>query len=507
MAEESRVRKNAVANLIGNGWSAVMALAFVPIYIKYLGIEAYGIIGLFATLQAWLAVIDLGLSQALCREMALLRGGAREPRLVVELLYAVELIYFGLMALIVASAYVGADWTASHWLNVGTLPVGATAAALFLVGLAIALRFIGGLYRSALIGLQDQIPLNVVTVVFATLRGAGVIAVLAWISPSLYAFFAYQSILAALEALSLRLVVRSTLPRVAAARRFSLEPVRGVARFASGFAAIMFCSLLISQADKVIASAMVPLTDFAHYALAAALAASLNLAVLPINNAFLPRLAQLAASEQAIVQTYHRFAQVVSITAAPLTLVGALFAYPLILAWTRSAETAEATAPILSVLLIGTLINLIVSVPYLSQVALGHTRFVAVSNAVAALFFVPAVIAAILIFGVIGAAWAGLLLNVGFIAVGVPLLHSSVLKGIGWQWLTRDVVPPLFAAAVVALSVKALASVLPSTPAMGVGVALGAVSAATLAAALATTIGRSLLAEFVLRTLAVRGSA
>ena len=53
-----------------------MGFVFVPVYISYLGIEAYGLIGLFATLQAWLSLLDLGLSPTLNREMARLRGGA-----------------------------------------------------------------------------------------------------------------------------------------------------------------------------------------------------------------------------------------------------------------------------------------------------------------------------------------------------------------------------------------------------------------------------------------------
>ena len=41
------LKRNTIANYLGTGWAALMAIAFVPLYIKYLGIEAYGIIGLF----------------------------------------------------------------------------------------------------------------------------------------------------------------------------------------------------------------------------------------------------------------------------------------------------------------------------------------------------------------------------------------------------------------------------------------------------------------------------
>ena len=47
------LKRNVIANYLGQGWKALMELAFIPIYIKYLGIEAYGVIGIFALLQSW----------------------------------------------------------------------------------------------------------------------------------------------------------------------------------------------------------------------------------------------------------------------------------------------------------------------------------------------------------------------------------------------------------------------------------------------------------------------
>jgi len=50
----SILKRNIIANFAGQGWTALMALAFVPLYIKFLGIEAYGLIGFFAMLQGTL---------------------------------------------------------------------------------------------------------------------------------------------------------------------------------------------------------------------------------------------------------------------------------------------------------------------------------------------------------------------------------------------------------------------------------------------------------------------
>ena len=58
------LKRNLIANYLGQGWTALMGLAFIPLYINYLGIEAYGLIGLFAVLQGWLVLLDLGMTPA-----------------------------------------------------------------------------------------------------------------------------------------------------------------------------------------------------------------------------------------------------------------------------------------------------------------------------------------------------------------------------------------------------------------------------------------------------------
>jgi len=74
-----------------------MALLFIPLYIKFLGIEAYGLIGLFMTMQALFMLLDMGLGATVNREMArlsVLPDKAQEMR---DLVRSLEVIYcFGL---------------------------------------------------------------------------------------------------------------------------------------------------------------------------------------------------------------------------------------------------------------------------------------------------------------------------------------------------------------------------------------------------------------------------
>ena len=62
--------------------------------------------------------------------------------------------------------------------------VGAVADAIALMGIVIALRFVEGIYRGALMGLQRQVFFNAFNALNATLRAAGAVAVLIWVSPT-----------------------------------------------------------------------------------------------------------------------------------------------------------------------------------------------------------------------------------------------------------------------------------------------------------------------------------
>jgi O-antigen/teichoic acid export membrane protein len=74
----SSLRYNLVANFGGSAWTALMGFLFVPLYIKFIGIEAYGLIGLFFVMQALFAVMDMGLSATASREIARLYRTARD---------------------------------------------------------------------------------------------------------------------------------------------------------------------------------------------------------------------------------------------------------------------------------------------------------------------------------------------------------------------------------------------------------------------------------------------
>jgi len=64
------LKANIIANISGTAFTALISIIFVPFYLKYIGAEGYGLIGIFASVQTVLYLLDSGLSTTLNREIA-----------------------------------------------------------------------------------------------------------------------------------------------------------------------------------------------------------------------------------------------------------------------------------------------------------------------------------------------------------------------------------------------------------------------------------------------------
>jgi O-antigen/teichoic acid export membrane protein len=494
MSDAVSVQKNIVANFVGSAWSAIMGLVFIPLYIRYLGMEAYGLIGVFALLQAWLVLLDAGLTPTLNREMARFEAGMHTPQSIRDLVRSVEMVYALIAAFIVIGVALAAPWMATGWLKVETLPTVTVVEVLSVTGLVVALRWLGGLYRGAINGLQRQVWLNGCTAVFSTLRGLGVVGILAWVSSTILAFFIYQGALAALETLVLAVQMRRLLPVPSEAARFRWSSLRKVWRFAAGMSVITVLAILLTQMDKLLLSKLLRLTEFGYYTLASTVAGALYLLISPISNATYPRLTELVARGEtsALAESYHKFSQLITLMIVPAALVLSLFAGHVLMLWTRDVTTTASVAPLVSLLVIGTMFNGLMYTPYTLQLANGWTRLTVTANAVSVLLLAPAIYIGVSAYGATAAAVIWIILNMGYVAVALPVMHRRLLRAEMWRWYGQDVFVPGLAAFAAAGFVRLLAPV-PALerPFESIAVLAAAAVAALGAAIVATPLGRS----------------
>jgi len=112
----SSVSRNVATNLAANVAVALLSFVFVPIYIYTLGVEAWGLIGFFVSLQVLLSLFDLGLGSSLTRELARLSTAASPAEASRNLTRTLECIYWCVGVLIALIIWSIAPWLAKHWL-------------------------------------------------------------------------------------------------------------------------------------------------------------------------------------------------------------------------------------------------------------------------------------------------------------------------------------------------------------------------------------------------------
>jgi len=450
------LKKNTIANYLGQGWTALMGLSFIPVYIHYLGMEAWGLVGFMSMLQAWFTLLDMGLTPTLSREMARFQAGAHSAQSIRDLLRSLEVIYGGVAAAVAGVVWFGAPWVAGHWLNATELSAASVTQAIGMMGLVLAARMVEQVYRGAIQGLQRQVWLNGAQSALATLRWGGAVGVLAWVDSSIEAFFWWQGFISLLGVATLARQTYHWLPPGERRSRFELAALVRIRRFAGGMAATTFLALLLTQVDKLLLSKLVSLEEFGYYVLAASVAGALYFLVTPVSSAVAPRLTELVArsEQQALIDTYHRASQWLAAVLVPAALMMAAFAEPLLYAWTGNVDLANRTAPLLVLLALGTLCNGLMYVPYMAQLAHGWTGFAVRMNLVAVGFIVPAILWAVPRFGAIGAAWAWLALNAGYVLVGMHFMHRRLLPGEKWRWYRDAVFKPLAIGSIALLMVR-----------------------------------------------------
>ncbi|BCX12102.1 MAG: hypothetical protein KatS3mg067_1040 [Thermosynechococcus sp.] len=253
------LKRNLIANYVGQGWAAVMGVLFIPVYIHQLGIGAWGLVAFVSTLQAWLLLLDLGLTPTISREMARYTGGQHTPASILGLLRAFETVYLGIALLVCIGVAVAAGWIAEWWLGDDGLPKAHVLAALQISGVLLAGRLLEQSYRGALRGLQRQVWLNVVDGALATLRWGGA-ALLVSFLPKVEAFFAWH---AGISILSVAVLYRKTHRLLAISGKqkphADFRLLWSIRHISGGMAMITLLALLLTQVDKLLLSKLLTL--------------------------------------------------------------------------------------------------------------------------------------------------------------------------------------------------------------------------------------------------------
>jgi O-antigen/teichoic acid export membrane protein len=360
-------------------------------------------------------------------------------------LRTLEIVYWGISIILALTIFLSAPWIAHTWIQADGIPEKVIESAVKSMGLALSLQYPFKLYQGGLMGLQRQGVSNAILAGMGILRGLGAIFILWFISTTIQAFFVWQILINIVQIGLSASFLWISIPRSLHPPHFKVEVLSKIWRYATGMTIITILSTLLIQMDKMLLSKVLPLKDFGYYALAGMVSQVPLLFSGPITNAVFPQFTQLFTinDNNNLIRLYHRTCQLLSILAIPAGVILALFSKEIVYLWTGNAITTQEIYVLVSLLVIGSILLTLQTVPYYLALASGWTGLNLLLGILQVILYFPLMIILVNRFGAIGACGGWILLNGITIPIYMFFLHKRLLPTEQGHWYLIDVGLPL----------------------------------------------------------------
>ena len=440
--KRSSVIRNTSLNYLGQAYAVLVGILILPFYLKHLGAEAYGLIGFFAVLQAWLQLLDAGMSPALVRQVAHYRGQgdlSAAPGPAGRLLRSFELLLLPIALATCVSIYLSSGWIAGTWLQARELSTVTIMQCISLMGLMVGLRLYATLYKSGLQGVELHGWLNATNVLIATLRYFGGLFLVAYVSQDPLDFFLFQTTVALVETLAFasKAYVQLASPRLLTG--IDWRVVKPVLPFAGGMFFTSLLWIVLTQLDKVLLSKVLLLKEYGYFSLVALITTGIMTLTNPLVQTLLPRMTMLVAEGRIaeMERLYLNATRFVCSVLFPMAAVIAWHGQALIFAWTGDAAAAQWSERMLFWYVPGSALMAVGAFQFYLQYAYGQLRLHIWYSVVSTAVSVPIVIYTALAHGAYGAALAWFFLRLATFVIWPPVVHRSFAPGLQGVW-ARD---------------------------------------------------------------------
>ena len=362
--------KNTVWNLIGNGAPAIVAVFCIPVLIRGLGKERFGLLTLAWVLIGYAGLFDLGLGRALTQLVAQ-KLGIGEEREIPSLVWTSLLLMLVLGLVGTAVVFLISPWLAGRALNVPGALLAETQKSFRLIGYSIPV-VITATGMSALLEAHQRFGLvNSVRIPMGVFTVAGPLLVLPF-SKSLVAVVAVLVIgrvFAWAANLALCLRVEPELRR-----SFSLKPaaVGPLLRFGGWITIANIVNPILVSVDRFFVGAALPVVMVGYYTAPFDTVTKLWMVPRSLTATVFPACSSLGSERRKELEIlYSRSIKYLFLILAPISLVLFLFAGQIMQLW-LGHDFAEYSTVVLRILAVGVFVNCFAHVPYCFLQALGR---------------------------------------------------------------------------------------------------------------------------------------
>lgn len=441
--KQMSLKKNIVANYLSQFYSTGIGIAVLPLYIRHLGPEAYGLVGFFTMLQSWFGLLDLGLTPTIARETARFHGGALDAQTYRKLVRALSVVFM-IIAGVGAIAIAGlSDFIAERWLTFHVLTKSDVIKTVQIMGLCVAIRWMCGLYRGVVTGGEQLVWLGGFSSFIATLRFVAVFATMYVFGFTPNVFFLHQLAVALIELVGLALKCKASLPKAGSGGvGSSFAVIRPMLKLALTIAFTSSVWIAVTQSDRLILSGILNLSDYGYFSLAVMVAGGISLMTGPAGTAMMPRMAKLHAEgkHEEMITTYRTLTQLVVAIAITTSVTLVVCAKPVLYAWTGNQVLTEHAYRVVRLYAIGNAILAAGQLPFVLQYAKGNLLYHLFGNIVVAVLLLPGIVVAARTYGGVGAGYIWVSVNAFYLVVWATVTHLKLVPGLHRKWFFGDVV-------------------------------------------------------------------
>ena len=420
------IGRNTTYNLLGQGIPIILALVTVPLYLKSIGPDRYGVLSIAWLILGYFGMFDLGLGRATGQRIAALVDAT--PRERADAFWAAIAVNL-LMGLIgaailwpVAAYFFGTQFNLDAGLRAEVLQ------SVPLLALSVPVATSVGVLGYALIGRERFLQVNTVTITSTSLLQ---------VLPLLVALFWTHDLRILLAAAVLARVITLAMVwwqcrREGIAREpfhFNWVEARQLLGFGGWVTVSSFFGPILFMLDRFAIGAIMNARAVTLYTVPNQIAQRITIIPVALNNALFPKLS--AASQEDRLRMSARATAMIAAVVTPLTIIGIVAMKPFLLLWVGSDIGGEAW-PLGCLILIAYWFNSFAQVPFTELQARGRPDLVSKTLIAEIPFYCVALFAGLYGAGLIGAALAFIFRNIldqallTFVAFRKPLRLGTI---------------------------------------------------------------------------------
>lgn len=463
MEHATRTARNALFNLVGFLYPTVLTIVITPVFLHYIGTEAYGIYALSVAFLLTIGVLEFGLVLALMKYVP--EHIARRETDAAVMLVRAGLALYSLIGIVgaLASASIGIFFVQSLF-DVSPELTSTARLAFILAGVAFVLTMITSIFGGVIASLQ-RFDIATKVVITATTGATAVSVVLLMLGLGLTAVMVGVVVRPALGLVLFARAARTGLPGLRLTPKWHSGMLRQLASFSAYTFIANISGLVLFQLDKFFLGVFSGAALVTFYVVPGALAQRLHAAAASITSVALPTASELFSRDdrRRVQVLYGRATWLTALFLVSVSTPAAVFAPDILEHWVGGSFKEKSTVT-LQILIATYLVLGLAALPYYISLAAGRPRLVACFSVASAAMNVGAIVLLIPRYGIVGAAVAYLISVLG-VPVFIWYVERRVLELLRspWPGVAARLTVAVVAQVAVCLALRPLAEDLAST--------------------------------------------